>query len=164
LSQASEESDGLAPGAPGALSAQQILRILPHRYPMLLIDRVLAVEPGKRLSAVKCVSMNEPFFPGHFPEGPIMPGVLIVEAMAQAAGILAHASEPFDPSAKVLLFLGIDGARFRRPVVPGDRLEITVELLHSRRGVWKVDGQATVEGRRVAEAQLLVAVSDRLQG
>lgn len=145
------------------LEAREILQLLPHRHPMLLVDRVVAVEPGERIVAVKCVTANEPFFPGHFPGNPIFPGVLLVELMAQVAGILAARSPQPGASAdagKSVALLGIDGARFRRPVVPGDRLDVTVEVVQRRGDVWKVAGTIRVDGAKAAEAVLLVGLVD----
>lgn len=164
------ESKGGDPGEPqtsGATNLQaplaihEILSILPHRYPFVLIDRVTEIKAGESVRGHKCVSYNEPWFPGHFPGRPIMPGVLIVEALAQIGGILAHATDPFDPAAKLMLFLGIDKARFRRPVVPGDKLELHVSIVQRRSSVWKLKGEATVDGARAAEAELLAAIADR---
>jgi 3-hydroxyacyl-[acyl-carrier-protein] dehydratase len=140
------------------MDIQAIMRLLPHRYPFLLVDRVLECAPGKHVHALKNVSFNEPFFPGHFPHRPIMPGVLIVEALAQVAGILAFTT------AKVTVytdahfyFVGIDKARFRKPVEPGDQLILKVTLTRALRGIWKFDGVAEVEGAEVASAELMVA-------
>lgn len=140
---------------------QRILRILPHRAPFLLIDRVTELEPRVSARALKCVSYNEPFFPGHFPGHPIFPGVLIVEAMAQLTGVLAYASEPFDATQKVMYFLGIDSAKFRKPVVPGDRMTLDVRVLRRRSNIWKVAGTASVDDAIVAQAELLAAIVDR---
>ena len=139
----------------------RILRILPHRAPFVLIDRVTDLTPRKSARAIKCVSYNEPFFPGHFPGHPVFPGVLILEAMAQLSGVLAYASEPFDTSQKVLYFLGIDKAKFRRPVVPGDRMDIEVEVLQHRSNIWKTSATASVDEVVCAQAELLAAITDR---
>ena len=139
-----------------AMDIHQILQHLPHRYPFLLIDRVVDVVPGERILALKNVSMNEPFFPGHYPHHPVMPGVLIVEALAQAAAILSFktmGSLPSDDS--VYYFVGIDGARFKRPVSPGDQLHLEVSIESTRRGLWKYKGRALVAGQVAAEAELL---------
>lgn len=139
----------------------RILRILPHRAPFVLIDRVTDLQPRQSAKAIKCVTYNEPFFPGHFPGHPVFPGVLILEAMAQLVGVLAYASEPFDSSQKIMYFLGIDKAKFRKPVVPGDRMEIEVELLRRRSNIWKCAAHASVDGVLCAEAELLAAITDR---
>lgn len=136
----------------------EVLEYLPHRYPFLLIDRVLDFEPGKSLVAIKNVSVNEPFFPGHFPHRPIFPGVLIMEALAQATGILAFKSTDTKPSEKSLYyFAGIDNARFKQPVQPGDQLRLEVEVIKSKRGIWKFKGEAKVDGKVVASADLMCA-------
>ncbi len=140
---------------------QRILSILPHRHPFIMIDRVTDLEPRKSATAIKCVTYNEPFFPGHFPGHPVFPGVMILEAMAQLSGVLAYASEPFDASKKVLYFLGIDKAKFRKPVVPGDRMEITVTVLQHRANIWKTEATAMVGDVVVATAELLAAITDR---
>lgn len=136
----------------------EVLEYLPHRYPFLLIDRVLDFEPGKSLVAIKNVSINEPFFPGHFPQRPIFPGVLIMEALAQATGILAFKSTDTKPSNKSLYyFAGIDNARFKQPVQPGDQLRLEVEVIKAKRGIWKFKGEAKVDGKVVASADLMCA-------
>ncbi len=135
----------------------EILRLLPHRYPFVMIDRVLSVEPHKTVEALKNVSINEPFFQGHFPSKPVMPGVLMLEGMAQAGGILAFRSEPENIGVKLLYFAGIDKARFRRPVGPGDQIIYKLELLKKKRGIWKLAGKAFVEDHLVAEAELLAS-------
>jgi 3-hydroxyacyl-[acyl-carrier-protein] dehydratase len=137
-----------------------IMKIIPHRYPFVLVDRVLEMEPSKRIVAVKNVTMNEPFFPGHFPGVPTMPGVLIVEAMAQAGAILALHAMP-DRGSKLIYFAGIDRARFRRPVIPGDQLRLELEVLKLRATTCKMRGRATVEGKLAAEAEILSALVDR---
>ena len=131
----------------------EILTLLPHNYPFLLVDRVLELEPAKKVVAVKNVTFNEPFFPGHFPTRPIMPGVLILEAMAQAGGILAFKS--FPGMKGTVFFTGIDNARFRKPVVPGDQLRLVVEVLKHRREIWIFDGKAYVDDDVVAEARIM---------
>jgi 3-hydroxyacyl-[acyl-carrier-protein] dehydratase len=141
------------------MDIHEILEYLPHRYPFLLVDRVLEVVPGERITALKNVSMNEPFFPGHYPHHPVMPGVLVIEAMAQTAAILSFktmGSQPDDQS--VYYFVGIDGARFKRPVGPGDQLIIDVSLILSKRGMWKFAAQAKVDGQVACEAELLCTV------
>ncbi len=142
------------------MDVRQIEKLLPHRHPFLLVDRVVELEPNKRIVAVKCVTMNEPFFAGHFPGQPVMPGVLIIEALAQTSALLALSSmTPEQRAGKVTYFMGIDGARFRKPVVPGDRLELHVEMLRSKGAVLKVKGQAKVEGDVVAEAELMAMLA-----
>lgn len=141
------------------MDIHQILDYLPHRYPILLVDRVLDVVPGERITALKNVSVNEPYFPGHYPHHPVMPGVLIVEAMAQTAAILAFktmGSKPDDKS--VYYFVGIDNARFKKPVGPGDQLVIEVRLAASKRGIWKFSGVARVNDQTASEADLICAV------
>ena len=133
-----------------------ILEHLPHRYPFLLIDRVLSVEPGKNIVALKNVSINEPFFPGHYPHHPVMPGVLIIEAMAQAAALLSFSSEGGKADENtVYYFVGIDGARFKRPVSPGDQLILKVEILRNMRGLWKFSAVAEVDGQVAAQAEIM---------
>jgi len=133
---------------------------IPHRYPFLLVDRVLEIEPGRRIVALKNVSINEAFFPGHFPGAPVMPGVLIVEALAQAGAVLLLHDMP-DRASKLVYFTGIDGARFRRTVVPGDQLQLELEVIKRRTKSCKMRGRATVEGKLAAEAQILSALTDR---
>ena len=136
------------------LDIKQIMDILPHRYPMLLVDRVLEIEEGKRIVCIKNVTANEEFFQGHFPGAPVMPGVLIVEAMAQCGAVLVLRDIP-DRANKLFLFGGVDKARFRRPVVPGDQLRMEVEILARRSNSVKIRGVATVDGKVVAEADML---------
>ncbi len=143
------------------IDIERILQILPHRWPFVLVDRVTDVKPGEWIKGHKCVSMNEPWFLGHFPQNPIMPGVLVIEALAQIGGILAYATEPFDEKASLLYFLGIDKAKFRRPVVPGDRLDLEVSIVHHRTNVWKLRGEASVDGTLCAQGELLASVVDR---
>ena len=141
------------------MDIHQILEYLPHRYPILLVDRVLECEPGKSIHAVKNVTINEPFFNGHFPHHPVMPGVLILEALAQAAAILSFktmGSKPDDKS--VYYFAGIDGARFKKPVSPGDQLNLHVEIIASKRGIWKFKAEARVDGLLATEAELMCTV------
>jgi 3-hydroxyacyl-[acyl-carrier-protein] dehydratase len=142
-----------------SMDIHQILEYLPHRYPILLVDRVLDVVPGERIAALKNVSMNEPFFPGHYPHHPVMPGVLIVEAMAQTAAILSFKTMGGKPDDKsVYYFVGIDGARFKRPVSPGDQLIMEVSITANKRGMWKFAGQAKVDGQVACEAELICTV------
>lgn len=143
------------------MNIKEILKYLPHRYPFVLIDRVLEYSPGRSLVALKNVSFNEPFFPGHFPEQPVMPAVLILEAMAQATGLLGlkDLDKPAVEGA-IFYFVGIDKARFRKPVVPGDQLVIEVNLLRLSRGISKVNAVARVDGDDVAEAELMGALRE----
>ncbi len=147
----------------GPLDITQIQAILPHRFPFLLIDRVLEVERRKKLVALKNVTANEPFFAGHFPGFPIMPGVLVVEAMAQAGGALLL-MEIEDRNEKLMVFTGIERARFRRPVVPGDQLRIEVEVLAFRRNAGRMGGKAFVDGKLVCEATISCVLVDRSRG
>ena len=135
-----------------------VMRQLPHRYPFLLVDRVLEYEPGKSIRALKNVTCNEPFFSGHFPHRPVMPGVMVIEALAQTAGILAFRTADIVPSESTMFyFVGIDKARFRRPVVPGDQLILKATLERQMRGIWKFATAAEVDGQEVASAQMMVA-------
>jgi 3-hydroxyacyl-[acyl-carrier-protein] dehydratase len=140
----------------------EIQKVLPHRYPFLLVDRVVEVVPGQKLLAYKNVSINEPFFNGHFPGHPIMPGVLILECLAQACAILAYKSDEksVDLTRKISYLMAIDAAKFRRPVVPGDRLDLEVSVLKHKGPVWKQRGVASVAGNRVAEGEFLASVVD----
>jgi 3-hydroxyacyl-[acyl-carrier-protein] dehydratase len=139
----------------------EIQKLLPHRYPFLLVDRVTEVVPEVKLTAWKNVTINEPFFNGHFPGQPVMPGVLILEALAQASAILAYKSEGFDPEQKLSFLMAIDGAKFRKPVVPGDRLQLSVEVIKHKGAIWKQRGTAYVDGQKVAEAEFLATVVDK---
>jgi 3-hydroxyacyl-[acyl-carrier-protein] dehydratase len=141
------------------MDIHEILEHLPHRYPFLLVDRVLEVISGERIVALKNVSVNEPFFPGHYPHHPVMPGVLIIEALAQAAAILSFKTLGGKPDDKsVYYFVGIDGARFKRPVSPGDQLMLEVSIQANKRGIWKFAAQAKVDGQVAAEAELMCTV------
>ena len=141
------------------MDIHQILRRLPHRYPILLVDRVLEFEVGKRLLAIKNVTINEPFFVGHFPQRPVMPGVLILEAMAQAAALLSLESAGVEIDEKTLVyFAAIDNARFKRPVEPGDQLTMEITLLRLRQGVQRFQGVARVGGELAAEAEMMCAI------
>jgi 3-hydroxyacyl-[acyl-carrier-protein] dehydratase len=141
------------------MDVNEVLAHLPQRYPLLMIDRVKECEPGKRIVALKNVSVNEPYFPGHFPHRPIMPGVLILEAMAQAAGVLVFRTAGTRPDEKtVYYYVGIDNARFKKPVVPGDQLEIEVHLERHLRGISRFRCEARVEGKVVAEATILCSM------
>ena len=135
-----------------------ILKQLPHRYPFLLVDRVLECKKGESLVAIKNVTINEPFFPGHFPHRPVMPGVMILEALAQATGLLAFETAGAAPESGMLYyFVGIDSARFRKPVEPGDQLRMEVKLLKQSRGIWKFEACAYVDGEVVCDATLMCA-------
>ena len=143
------------------MNIDEIQAIIPHRYPFLLVDRIEEMEPGKRIVGIKCVTVNEPFFQGHFPGHPIMPGVLILEAMAQVGGILAFKSAGETAEKKLVYFIGIDKAKFRKPVLPGDRLRMEVEILQVREPYWKMKGNAFVDGKLVCEGELKAMVADR---
>ena len=143
------------------INIQEILKSLPHRYPMLLVDKVTFIEPNKKIIAIKNVTFNEPHFLGHFPNHPIMPGVLIIEAMAQAGALIVTANPSFKPEEKLVYFLSIDGAKFRKPVIPGDVLELHVEVAQNRGNVWKLTAQGLVDGQKVAEANLSAMLVDK---
>ena len=143
------------------LDINDIMKILPHRPPFLLVDRVTELEPGKRIVGIKNVTMNEPFFPGHFPGHPVMPGVLIIEALAQAACILAIMSSDESVRSKVTYFASIDKARFRKPVIPGDQLSLEIEATGCKRGIWIFNAKAFVDGKLVTEAELKAAFADK---
>jgi 3-hydroxyacyl-[acyl-carrier-protein] dehydratase len=143
------------------MDIQEIQQLLPHRYPFLLVDRVVEIVPGQKITAYKNVTMNEPFFNGHFPGHPVMPGVLILEAMAQVSAILAYKTAQMDPTKMVSYLMSVDGARFRKPVVPGDRLQLTVEVVRHKGAIWKTKGTATVDGVRVAEGEFMATVVDK---
>ena len=145
---------------PMLLNSNQIQTIIPHRYPFLLVDAITELEPGKRIVGIKNVTVNEHFFSGHFPGTPVMPGVLIIEAIAQVAAVLVLREIP-DREKKLVYFSGIDKARFRRPVIPGDRLELVVEVLRLKPRLGKLRGEAFVNGTRVAEAEILSTIVDR---
>jgi len=140
------------------MDVQEIQKILPHRYPFLLIDRIIEIEPGKRAVGIKNVTINEHFFQGHFPEFPIMPGVLLVEAMAQVAGILAFHS---GAKGNTVYFMSIEKAKFRKPVTPGDQIRFEVKIIQHRNNVWKFSAVAYVEERVVAEADFTAMVAER---
>ena len=143
-----------------SLDIHKILTLLPHRYPILLVDRVLELLPHKSIKALKNVSINEPYFVGHFPTRPVMPGVLILEALAQTAALLTFAedAEAHDPTSSLYYFVGIDGARFKRPVEPGDQLILDVQFERYMRGIWKFKAQASVDGVLAAEATLMCTI------
>ena len=140
------------------MDVNEIRKYLPHRYPFLLVDRVVELTPGESIVAYKNVTVNEPFFNGHFPDHPVMPGVLVVEAMAQAAGILGFKTMDKTPQdGSIYYFVGADNLRFKRPVVPGDRLQLEALVLSEKRGIWKFQVKATVEGETVSSATILCA-------
>jgi 3-hydroxyacyl-[acyl-carrier-protein] dehydratase len=141
------------------LDINQILKLMPHRYPILLVDRVLELEPGARITAIKNVSFNEPYFVGHFPGHPVMPGVLIIEALAQAAAVLTYVTMKTSyPEGTLFLFAGIDEARFKRPVGPGDRMQLDVTMDRVKRGIGKFTGKALVDSEVVCEATMICAL------
>lgn len=143
------------------MESQQIQEMLPHRYPFLLVDRILELEPGKRVVGLKNVTINEPFFQGHFPGHPIMPGVLLIEAMAQVGGVLLMRTLNMTPEKKLLYFTGIDRAKFRRPVLPGDQVRFELELVQFKRRNGRMRARAYVDGKLAAEAELSCVVIDR---
>ena len=140
---------------------KRILQLIPHRYPMLMVDRVTKMRLDSSAVGIKSVSINEPFFQGHFPSEPVMPGVLIVEAMAQTAAVLVVATFGAKSEGKLVYFMSIDGVRFRRPVLPGDRLELHVKKAQSRANVWRFDGKAIVDGKVAAEATFAAMIRDK---
>lgn len=140
------------------MDVNEIRQYLPHRYPFLLVDRVVELIPGESIIAYKNVTVNEPFFNGHFPDHPVMPGVLIIEAMAQAAGILGFKTMDKRPEdGSIYYFVGSDKLRFKRPVIPGDRLQLEARIVSEKRGIWKFDVKATVDGATVSSATILCA-------
>jgi 3-hydroxyacyl-[acyl-carrier-protein] dehydratase len=143
------------------MDVKEIQSFLPHRYPFLLVDRILELEPNKKAVGIKNVTINEPFFEGHFPGNPIMPGVLIVEALAQVAGLMAFAS---GVQGDTVYFMSIEKAKFRRPVVPGDQLRLEIIRTHQRGNVWKFSGNATVDGKLAAESEFTAMVLNKDQG
>lgn len=143
------------------LDIVEIMELLPHRYPFLLVDKVIEVDQGKRIVAIKNVTINEPFFQGHFPHFPVMPGVLIVEAMAQVAAIMAYLVSGKDAGDKVSYFMAIDKCRFRKPVKPGDTLRIEIDTIFHKRGIWSVSGKAYVDDILVTEAELKATLADK---
>lgn len=143
---------------PVVYSITEIMKILPHRYPFLLVDRIVELEPNKRIVGVKNVTINEPYFQGHFPGAPVMPGVLVIEAMAQVAAVLIYRDEK--AGERLIYFAGIENAKFRRPVVPGDQLRLEMEVLNRRSNFGKMIGRATVEGKLVAEAVISCVIAD----
>jgi 3-hydroxyacyl-[acyl-carrier-protein] dehydratase len=153
-------SEQPATAAIGPLDIKRVMAALPHRYPMLLVDRVESLDPEKGIVAIKAVTINEPFFQGHFPARPIMPGVLIVEALAQAAGVLAVEALGLAGSGKLVYFMAIDGAKFRQPVEPGVLLRLEVEFVQKRATVCKFAGRATIDGKLAAEANFTAMIAD----
>ena len=143
------------------LDIVQIMELLPHRYPFLLVDKIVELEPAKRIVGIKNVTMNEPFFQGHFPGFPVMPGVLIIEAMAQVAALLAYQTAAGEAKEKVSYFMAIDNARFRKPVKPGDTLRIVIETLFNKRGIWSVAAKAYVGDTLMTEAELKATLADK---
>jgi 3-hydroxyacyl-[acyl-carrier-protein] dehydratase len=143
------------------IEIKEIMTTLPHAYPFLLVDRIIEIEPGKRIAGIKNVTYNEPFFPGHFPGRPIMPGVLIVEAMAQTAGVLVFNTLSEGERNKLVYFLGMDNVKFRKPVVPGDQLRLELEITKHRQSIWGFKGKALVDGKLVAEAELLAMLGEK---
>ncbi len=140
------------------MNVNEIMKLLPHRYPFLLVDKIVDLKPGESALGVKNVTINEPFFQGHFPGQPIMPGVLVIEAMAQVAGVMAFRS---GMEGKSVYFMSIDNAKFRRPIVPGDQVMMDIKILKQRGNVWKFSGTATVDGKLVSEAEFTAMVTDR---
>jgi 3-hydroxyacyl-[acyl-carrier-protein] dehydratase len=155
-----ETAKSNAPSPGIVMSVTDIMRILPHRYPFLLVDRIVEMDGDQRIVGLKNVTINEEFFQGHFPGAPVMPGVLIIESMAQVAGVLIYRDLP-EKEQKLIYFTGIENAKFRRPVVPGDQLRIEMEFLNRRGRFGKMQGKATVEGKLAAEAVLQFAIVER---
>jgi 3-hydroxyacyl-[acyl-carrier-protein] dehydratase len=141
---------------------QKVMQLLPHRYPFLLVDRILEMEPGERIVGLKNVTINEPFFQGHFPQQPVMPGVLIIEAMGQTGGVLAASTLPEEEQGQLIIFMGMDKVRFRKPVVPGDQLIFELKILKQRRKILKMFGTAKVDGQVVAEAELMAGFQEEI--
>jgi 3-hydroxyacyl-[acyl-carrier-protein] dehydratase len=140
------------------MTVNEIMKLLPHRYPFLLVDKIVDLKPGESATGIKNVTINEPFFQGHFPGQPIMPGVLVIEAMAQVAGVMAFSS---GMEGKSVYFMSIDNAKFRRPIVPGDQVMMEIKVLKQRGNVWKFSGMATVDGKAVSEAEFTAMVTDK---
>jgi len=147
----------------GIYDIREIMTYLPHRYPFLLIDRILTLEPGNSVVALKNVTLNEPYFQGHFPGVPVMPGVLILEAMGQAGGVLAYVSLPERLKGRLVYFSGIDKARFRRPVVPGDQLILESKIVNIRSRAVRMTSIAKVDGKKVAEAELMAMIGEKIE-
>ena len=144
---------------PESIDILEILRLLPHRYPFVMVDRIKEMNLGTDITGIKNVTINEPFFQGHFPDRPVMPGVMILEGMAQVGGIMAFYSSPENIGNKLLYFAGVDKARFRRPVIPGDQVIFHLKLLKQKRGIMVMSGTASVDGKVVAEAELMASFS-----
>ena len=155
------QTDKTSLSVTSSVDIKRILQMIPHRYPMLMVDRVIDMELDNKAVGIKNVSINEPFFQGHFPSEPVMPGVLIIEAMAQTAAVLVVATFGAKSEGKLVYFMSIDGVRFRRPVLPGDRLELHVKKAQSRGNVWKFDGKAVVDGKVAAEATFAAMIRDK---
>jgi 3-hydroxyacyl-[acyl-carrier-protein] dehydratase len=155
------QTDNTSTATGTAVDIKRILQMIPHRYPMLMVDRVVDMQLDHSAVGIKNVSINEPFFQGHFPSEPVMPGVLIVEAMAQTAAVLVVATFGAQSEGKLVYFMSIDGVRFRRPVLPGDQLQLRVEKIQSRGNVWKFSGKAIVDGKVAAEATFAAMIRDR---
>ena len=143
------------------IDVKEIMQILPHRYPFLLVDRIESLKEGEEIVGIKNVSINEPFFVGHFPGNPIMPGVLIIEAMAQVGGVLAFHSSPKEWAGSLVYFMGIDKVRFRKPVVPGDQLRLKLTTIRQKQKVFKMRGEAYVDDTLVAEAELMAVIESK---
>ncbi len=155
------QTDSTSTATSTSVDIRRILQMIPHRYPMLMVDRVIDMHLDRSAVGIKNVSINEPFFQGHFPGEPVMPGVLIVEAMAQTAAVLVVSTYGSDSEGKLVYFMSMDGVRFRRPVFPGDRLELHVEKVQSRATVWKFAGKAIVDGKVAAEATFSAMIRDK---
>ncbi|MBN9540612.1 MAG: 3-hydroxyacyl-ACP dehydratase FabZ [Reyranella sp.] len=154
------QADNTSVAAATAVDIKRILQMIPHRYPMLMVDKVVDMQLDQSAVGIKNVTINEPFFQGHFPTDPVMPGVLVVEAMAQTACVLVVSTFGAHSEGKLVYFMSIDGVRFRRPVVPGDRLELHVQKIQSRANVWKFSGRALVDGKVAAEATFAAMIRD----
>jgi 3-hydroxyacyl-[acyl-carrier-protein] dehydratase len=155
------DKTSMAASTMSSVDIRRILQMIPHRYPMLMVDKVIDMQLDQRAVGIKNVTINEPFFQGHFPSEPVMPGVLIVEAMAQTAAVLVVSTYGASSEGKLVYFMSIDDVRFRRPVFPGDRLELHVEKVQSRASVWKFSGKAIVEGKVAAEATFAAMIRDK---
>ena len=146
---------------PVTMDIRKILAALPHRYPFILVDRVIELVPNERIHAIKNVTINEPFFQGHFPGQPVMPGVLQIEALAQAGALLANQMSGFDPLTKVIFLMALDKVKFRRVVIPGDRLDLFVKLVRVKGSIFKLSGEAKVDGHVASQAELLATIADK---